>query len=201
MTGQNHYVPFMISRLLAGMFAAMPTVFGSSYITDIFYLHERGKAFVSYELSFLGGVVAGPTIGGFIVHTKPWPWVFWWTLAPVGAAMLLVVLCLKEIGFQRDKNGKPWPSKEVDFVRDIIKTFLPGNRVVPRTSPRELVSFCVLLIEEPAESLLLGSNSYRTIHHWHHPNSNHPWTLCLHRVRIFDHAQHIFDHFSSNPRS
>ena len=81
MTGEDDYVLFTISRLLAGMFAAMPTIFGPAYAMDIFFLHQRGKAFVTYELSLLGRVVAGPTMGGFIVQNKPWPFVFWWTIA------------------------------------------------------------------------------------------------------------------------
>lgn len=45
----------------------MPTVLGPAYAIDIFLLHQRGKAFISYKLSLTSSIVASPTVGGFIV--------------------------------------------------------------------------------------------------------------------------------------
>ncbi len=139
MTDKDDYVPFLISRLLAGMFATMPTIFGPSYAIDIFFLHQRGKAFISYEISLLGGVVAGPTIGGFIVQSKPWPYTFWWTIAPVSIAMVFVFCFLEETGFRRGQNDQMPFKKPTSFLKNRIATFFPGNRIVPQSCPRELV--------------------------------------------------------------
>ena len=144
MTHETNYMPFLISRLLAGMFSGLPTIFGPAYAVDIFFLHQRGKAFVSYELSLLGGVIAGPTIGGFIVQSKPWPFVFWWTIAPVGVALVLVFCFLEETGFQRDEDGQPYPRKPAEFIPNRIATFFPGNRIIRSTSYRDLVGNYVL---------------------------------------------------------
>lgn len=139
MTDQNDFVPFTLSRLLCGIFAAMPTIFGPSYATDMFFLHQRGKAFISYELSLIGGVVASPTIGGFIVDSKPWPYTFWWTIAPVGTAVILVFCFLEETSFRRGENDEVYPELSEGFLRNRIATFFPGNEVTPRTCAQEVV--------------------------------------------------------------
>ena len=141
MTGKDDYVPFLISRLFAGMFASVPTILGPAYAIDIFFLHQRGKAFVSYELSLLGGVVATPTIGGFIVQSKPWTYTFWWTIAPVCVAMILVFCFLEETGFRRGQDAQMNIRQPTSFLKNRMMTFFPGNRIIPPTSFQEVVGY------------------------------------------------------------
>lgn len=89
MTSHDDYIPFVISRLFGGIFGSIPSILGAGTIVDIFFLHERGKAFTTFSLSFLMGTVAGPTFGGFIVQRTPWPNEFWWT---VGLQAFVIVL-------------------------------------------------------------------------------------------------------------
>lgn len=144
MTDKDDYVLFLISRLLAGMFATMPATFGPAYAIDIFFLHQRGKAFISYELSLLGGVVAGPTIGGFIVQSKPWPYTFWWTIAPVGIAMVLVFCFLEETGFRQGQDDQPRIRQPTSFLKNRMATFFPGNKIVQQSCSREVVGYHAL---------------------------------------------------------
>ncbi len=139
MTGTDDYVPFIFSRLLAGMFSAMPTILGPAYIMDILFLHQRGRVFACYEISLLAGVVASPTIGGFIVGTKSWPYTFWWTIGPVGAVSILVFCFLEETGYPRDKDNRAWPTKPKGFIQSRIATFFPGTKIVPRATLRDIV--------------------------------------------------------------
>ena len=141
MTYTKDYIPFLMSRLLAGMFAAVPTIFGPSYVIDIFFLHQRGKAFISYEIIHLGGVVTGPTIGGFIVESKPWPYTFWWTIAPVGIAMVFVFCFLEETGFQRGHEDQKIGYQHTSYFKNRMATFFPGNRIIPQRGYQEVVGF------------------------------------------------------------
>lgn len=93
MTGHNDYIPFIISRLFGGFFGALPSILGTGIIVDIFFLHERGRAFAMFSACFLGTVV-GPTFGGFIVQKTPWPNEFWWT---IGLQAFVIVLGMKLI--------------------------------------------------------------------------------------------------------
>ena len=89
MTGPDDYIPFVVSRLMAGLSGALPVVLAAGYIMDMFFLHQRGKAFAALEVSLLSGVIVMPGIGGFIVDSRPWPDVFWLVAAINGLAVLL----------------------------------------------------------------------------------------------------------------
>ena len=88
-TGADDYISFTISRLFGGMLGSVPSILGSGMIVDVFYLHERGKAFTTFSLCFLLGTVAGPTFGGFVVEHVNWPNEFWWTVGLQGAVAIL----------------------------------------------------------------------------------------------------------------
>ena len=139
MTRSNQYNPFVISRLFAGMFGSIPSILGASTITDLFFLHERGRAYLAFSLSFLLGTVAGPTFGGFIVEHVDWPIEFWWTVGFQGLALILVFLFLEETGFDRD-GGSAYSARPKPFIQNRVATFFLGVRVVPTTSRAELVS-------------------------------------------------------------
>ena len=89
MTGSNDYIPFLISRLLAGIFGSIPAVLTSGYIMDMYFLHQRGKAFTALEVAYLSGFLVTPALGGFIADSRPWPFVFWWLVAVNGFALVL----------------------------------------------------------------------------------------------------------------
>ena len=139
MTHSNQYDPFVVSRLFAGMFGSVPSILGASFITDLFFLHERGRAFLVFSLSFLMGTVAGPTLGGFIVQHVDWPVIFWWTIGLQGLALVLVLLFLEETSYGRH-GGSVRSTIPNSFIANRIATFFLGTEVVPSTKSSELVS-------------------------------------------------------------
>lgn len=139
MTGVNDYIPFTISRLFCGMFGGIPAILGSGYIVDMFYLHQRGKGFAIFEVLIIFAVVGGGTLGGFIAQTNPWNYVFWWTLGPVGSAIVLVFLFVEDTTYSRDPsvpNRAPLPK---DWFANRIATFFPGTRTQPAGKGAEFV--------------------------------------------------------------
>ena len=140
MMGEDDYVAFVISWLIAGLFGAMPTILGPSFIIETAFLHQRGKAFLTYELSVLLAVIAGPTIGGIIVDVHPWSVTFWWTIGPLAVAALLVFLFLEESGFDREHQESWNPERPSNFILDRIATFFPGNHAVRPMGRSNLVS-------------------------------------------------------------
>lgn len=140
MTHSNQYNAFVISRLFAGMLGSVPSILGASTITDLFFLHERGRAFLIFSLSFLLGTVAGPTFGGFIVEHVDWPVEFWWTVGLQGLALVLVLLFLEETGFNRD-GGSAYPARPSSFMANRTATFFLGTKVVLAMNRSELVRY------------------------------------------------------------
>jgi hypothetical protein len=140
MTHVDDFIPFTISRLFAGMFAAIPAILGSGYIVDMFYLHQRGKAFAIFEVLIIIAVVGGGTLSGFVAQTQPWQTVFWWTLGPIGGAIVLVLLVVEDTNFPRDPNAPRRAPLPTGWVANRIATFFPGTRTQPRGKLAELVS-------------------------------------------------------------
>ena len=138
MTGTDDYIGFTISRLFCGLFGGVPAIIGSGYIIDMFYLHQRGKAFAIFEVLIIFAVIGGGTLGGFIAQTKPWQYVFWWTLGPVGAAIILVFIFVEDTTYSRnpDVPNQPLPKP---WLANRIATFLPGTRTQPSGKGTEFV--------------------------------------------------------------
>lgn len=140
MTGANDYIPFTISRLFTGFFGGIPAILGSGYIIDMFFLHQRGKAFAVFEILIIFAVVGGGTLGGFVAHNNPWSYVFWWTLGPVCAAIILVFIFVEDTSYNRH-SATPRPDLPKGWFANRIATFLPGTRTRPSGKGKEFVSF------------------------------------------------------------
>ena len=111
MTGENDYTLFVISRLLSGVFGSLPSNVGASMLLDVFFLHQRGRVFVCYSLSNTSGFIVAPTVGGFILKSQAWPVCFWWTVALLGVAALLVFGLLDETGYDRKSGSISQPTE------------------------------------------------------------------------------------------
>lgn len=138
MTHENDYIPFIISRLFAGFFGAVPTVLGPRILTDLFYLHQRGRTFTALHMSFLFGTIAGPTFSGFISANAFFPVEFWWTVGLLGFTLICCFLILEETGFDREDISRN-PSIPENPLLNRLLTFFPGNRVVLPTTWKETV--------------------------------------------------------------
>ncbi|KAM0704003.1 hypothetical protein Q7P35_009009 [Cladosporium inversicolor] len=55
-----------------------------------------------FEALIIFAFVGGTTLSGFIAQGNPWSYVFWWTLGPISASILLVFCFLGNTTFDRD---------------------------------------------------------------------------------------------------
>ena len=113
MTRSNQYGAFVAARLFGGLCGGSATALGADTIVDIFFLHQRGKAFAVLNLSFLAGAIVGPTLSGFIVGTTNWTVQFWWSNGLEGIVILLTLALLQDTYYDRtpsaDRSRKEWP--------------------------------------------------------------------------------------------
>ncbi|KAL9089904.1 MAG: hypothetical protein Q9159_002261 [Coniocarpon cinnabarinum] len=80
MSDRGDYTKFVVSRGLAGFFATIPHVLGNAVIVNVFYLHQRGRAFSFFAFCWLFGGIMGQSLGGFIIQHTKWTVEFWYTI-------------------------------------------------------------------------------------------------------------------------
>lgn len=146
MTESDQYIPFLLSRFFAGLGSTVPSAVGPRILADLFFIHERGRAFSIFTLSYLLGSLAVPTVGCFVASRTHWSIMYWWTIPLLGVALVLIFVFMEETGFER--GGKvQYPHAKESFVAKRIATFLPGNRVVPPCTFSETVRTRLLIRE------------------------------------------------------
>lgn len=116
------------------------SVLGPQYLVDLFFLHQRGRAFTVLHLALNFGASAGPTFSGYVAAKRSWTVEYWWSVALLGVSAILVFCFLEETGYDRDD-----PENNVDipetYVANRIRTFLPGHRILRPTTLAEVVCY------------------------------------------------------------
>ena len=90
-------------RVLQGAGAALLTALSLAIVTDVFPDNERGKALGITGSVLSSGIVIGPTLGGFLVDTLSWHWVFFIGV-PIG--ILGTLLALRFVPAYEPKGGQ-----------------------------------------------------------------------------------------------
>ena len=83
----------ILSRALQGLGAALMSPQGLPFITSLFPAERRGGAFAMMGMVSGLAVLAGPTLGGFIVTHWGWRWIFYLNV-PLGAITLALTFLL-----------------------------------------------------------------------------------------------------------
>lgn len=140
LTAASDYAAYMASRGAAGFFGTVVEVLGPRLLVDLFFLHQRGRAFTVFFVCFDFGTLAGPTVSGFVAEAAGLQWALWWTVILCGVAAVMMFCFVADTAWDRAPgavNRVPrggWWAERVD-------TFLPGSRIVPKTSVAEIVSY------------------------------------------------------------
>jgi EmrB/QacA subfamily drug resistance transporter len=77
-------------RVVQAVGAAMVMALGTAIVTEAFPSRERGKAMGIMGLIVSIGIIAGPTIGGLLLQSLTWHWLFYVNL-PVGVIGVIMV--------------------------------------------------------------------------------------------------------------
>ena len=101
---------------------------GSGIVLDMFFLHQRGKAFVFYSVITLFGALIAPVLSGFITERASWTIQFWWCVGALGFVFVLVFLFLEDTTFDRQNSGSCLPNRS--YLANRMATFFTGNKIV-----------------------------------------------------------------------
>ena len=139
MTGSGNYNAYVVSRFISGFFGGVIPVLGPRMLMDIFFLHQRGRAFTAFHMALDFGALAGPTFSAFISGKTHWSMEYWWSVALVATSASFVFLFIEETSYDRTPgavNVKPVKP----FLRNRLATFFFGTKVVPPKSWSNIVS-------------------------------------------------------------
>ncbi len=95
-------------RVLQAVGTAMLMALGTALVTEAFPPQERGKALGIMGTLVSVGIIAGPTIGGVILESLSWHWLFFVNL-PIG--VIGVVMVARFV-----PAGQPGPAQKFDFA-------------------------------------------------------------------------------------
>ena len=142
MTHKGQYNAFIVSPFFAAFFGGVTGDLSPRILVDLFFLHQRGRAFNVFHWCFDFGTVAGPTISALIAAKTNWTYTYKWTAGLVAASIVAVFLFLEETSWDRSPDAikKVLPQA---FFASRIASFFPGNKVAPKTSLIKMVGYCI----------------------------------------------------------
>jgi EmrB/QacA subfamily drug resistance transporter len=111
--GLARTMPMLVAfRFLQGLGAGAVQPITTTLAADLYSLEERGR--IQGYISGVWGLssIVGPLVGGLVVHSIGWKWIFWINI-PFGiASVALVVLYLHE-GVERERRSVDYPGAAI----------------------------------------------------------------------------------------
>ncbi|MEO7269415.1 MAG: MFS transporter [Knoellia sp.] len=86
------FAPFLLGRAVAGLGAGMTFVAGFVLIGRTYPEALRPKVFSVISAAWVLPSLVGPVIAGWVTSTWSWRWVFWIVIAPVAAALVVLLV-------------------------------------------------------------------------------------------------------------
>ncbi|KAI7467417.1 hypothetical protein KC351_g14043 [Hortaea werneckii] len=157
MTDPGDFIPYAMSRWLGGTFGAFPIALGGGFIVDMFYLHQRGKAFAFYTSSALFGISVANTVSGFIVQYNPWPVQFWWVSVLLAFCAILTAVFLEDTTYARTPND-PINEKamKTSGLTKKLLTYIPVRGTMENSPQNTHGPFDCILIGLQPPTMLAG---------------------------------------------
>lgn len=120
------------SRLLQGMGGGAMMPIGMAMVHELFPAHRRGVAMGVWGVAIMGGPAVGPPLGGLLVTTVSWRWMFLATVPVSLATLVLAPRLLRDLGF---RNIRPLDWQGWLLVGGGIIALLVGARQLPEWGP------------------------------------------------------------------
>ncbi|KAF4808092.1 Efflux pump FUS6 [Colletotrichum siamense] len=113
-------------RVVQGLGAGGINVMSAIVVSDLVSVRYRGKYMAIMLAAYLLGATSGPLLGGALVQSGAWRWVFWLPV-PFGAASLLVLaVCLKG-GVKKANHSRRERLRRVDYGGNVLLTAATGT--------------------------------------------------------------------------
>ena len=146
--GASHTMVFLIiARVVQGVGAGAVLPVASTIVGDIYSLQERARVQGYISSAWALASVAGPTLGGLIVQTIGWSWIFWINI-PIGLLTLIGVWVFHQETVTRTKHSIDWLGSLTLVIgtSSLILALVQGGVVWAWSSPQSDLSFAVFAV-------------------------------------------------------
>lgn len=136
----------ILFRVLQGIGGALILALGIAIVTEAFPPTERGRALGIAGSIVSIGVVSGPVLGGVIIESLSWHWIFFVNV-PIG--ILGVVLSIRHVPASHPRGGQQFDLLGATLLCITLLTLLLGLTTGQRqgfTSPTALTLFLIAFI-------------------------------------------------------
>ncbi|KAG5654978.1 hypothetical protein KAF25_011009 [Fusarium avenaceum] len=106
------YGSSLAARICMGFASGAAECLAPLTISDLFFLHERGSIMAIYTTALSAGVGCGIIIAGLITIKHDWRYIYWVTVALIGACTILIIFTFPETVYNRD--GTPDETRTVN---------------------------------------------------------------------------------------
>ncbi|CAK7236773.1 hypothetical protein SBRCBS47491_009751 [Sporothrix bragantina] len=122
--GAHNGATLIAGRAVQGMGSGGINMIVDVIVSDLVPLRERGNYMSLVLLVYFVGMALGPYVGGAIVQTTTWRWVFYINLPICGTSMVMILLFLKvKTGVKNDDgNGRTLAQKlgRIDYAGNLL---------------------------------------------------------------------------------
>ncbi|KAK8127835.1 MFS general substrate transporter [Apiospora sp. TS-2023a] len=101
------YPSFIGARVISGIGAAANESIMPMVISDILFVHQRGRSMTFYFWAYFMGLFIGPIISGAIASQISWRWFFWVCTILQGVSWILTIVAHPETKYERSDPGSP----------------------------------------------------------------------------------------------
>ncbi len=132
----------IISRVIQGVGAGAVLPVASTIVGDIYSLQERARVQGYISSAWALASVVGPTLGGLIVQTIGWSWIFWINI-PIGLLALIGLWVFHQEILTKKKHAIDWLGSLTLVIgtSSLILALVQGGVVWAWNSPPSYLSF------------------------------------------------------------
>lgn len=146
---------FIGARVVSGLGAAANESLMPMVISDLLFVHQRGRSMALYFWAYFIGIFIGPVISGSIAARSGWRWFFWICAVLQAASLIFIIVAHPETKYQRpsvspaSKTQSPDGAPQTAEKRGNHHTISQSPSGVPSPRPRgrpSLTQFSLLPI-------------------------------------------------------
>ncbi|KAF2092501.1 MFS general substrate transporter [Rhizodiscina lignyota] len=157
----THWKNLLVARVFVGVGTSAGMGIGASVVSDMYFMHERGKYMGIYVIFTTNGAHIAVLVGGFVAKDVGWRWCYWVPCIALGITWVLNLFLLPETIFHRDVDHRDQVAGDTQMnLRSWIRLLRPWPKSVKRHLRLWDLTHCFIMLKYPSVLLTTIYYSY-----------------------------------------